>query len=92
MANPKVRENLVFYPEDPVDGASELRHSWKWFEGLPDDRLTPMWEYRGQHFYVSELAMLESGDLVVPLRWYLRRGDMHMVYHRVVESEVRHIL
>ncbi|KAI0668803.1 hypothetical protein C8Q78DRAFT_1194548 [Trametes maxima] len=80
MANPEVRNRLVFYPEEPVDGLSELRHSWKWFLGLPDNRLTPMWAARGVHFYVGEAACLESGDIVIPLRWYMRRGEMYMFY------------
>ncbi|KAI0643316.1 hypothetical protein C8Q79DRAFT_915567 [Trametes meyenii] len=80
MANPEVRNKLVFYPEEPVDGLSELRHSWKWFLGLPDNRLTPMWAARGVHFYVGEAACLESGEVVVPLRWYICRGEMYMFY------------
>ncbi|KAI0670738.1 hypothetical protein C8Q78DRAFT_1078718 [Trametes maxima] len=81
MANPEVRRHLVFYPEEPINGSSELRHSWKWFLGLPDDKLTPMWAHRGLHFYVGEAAQLADGNIVVPLRWFLRAGEMHMFYY-----------
>ncbi len=89
MANWEVRKHLFFYPEEPLDGSvSELRHSWKWMTGLPDDQLTPMWEKDGVHFYVREVARLESGEFVIPLHWYLRGGVMHMFYYSVAMSEV----
>ncbi|KAI0675222.1 hypothetical protein C8Q78DRAFT_528402 [Trametes maxima] len=91
MANPEVRRHLVFYPEEPVNGSSELRHSWKWFQGLPDEKLTPMWAYRGVHFYIGEAAELVNGDVVIPLRWFVREGAMHMFYYRAQMSEVMNL-
>ncbi|KAI0668320.1 hypothetical protein C8Q78DRAFT_980185, partial [Trametes maxima] len=88
MANPEVRRHLVFYPEEPVNGSSELRHSWKWFLGLPDDKLTPMWAHRGVHFYVGEAAQLADGHVVVPLRWFMSAGEMHMFYYATCMAEV----
>ncbi|PIL32421.1 hypothetical protein GSI_05123 [Ganoderma sinense ZZ0214-1] len=84
LANWEVRRRLFFYPEEPLEeGVSELRHSWKWLSGLPDEQLTPMWDKNGAHFYVGEVAMLENGKLVIPLRWFLRAGAMQMVYYDV---------
>lgn len=90
MGNPEVRRYLKFYPEEPVDGTSELCHSQKWFTGLPDNKLTPMWALRGLHFYVGEAAQLANGEVVIPLRWFVRLGEMYMFYYRMhfVDSEV----
>ncbi|CDO70460.1 hypothetical protein BN946_scf184569.g3 [Trametes cinnabarina] len=82
MANPEVRRYLAFYPEEPVNGNSELRHSWKWYSGLPDHKLTPMWAHRGVHFYIGELAALDNGEVVIPLRWFMSIGKMHMFFYR----------
>ncbi|OJT04918.1 hypothetical protein TRAPUB_4298, partial [Trametes pubescens] len=88
MGNPEVRRYLKVYPEEPVNGSSELRHSQKWFIGLPDDKLTPMWALRGLHFYVGEVAELANGEVVIPLRWFVRLGEMYMFYYRTRCIEV----
>ena len=88
MANWEVCRQLFFYPEEPLNGVSELCHSWKWMSGLPDDQLTPMWERNGMHFYIGEIARLESGEFVILLRWYLRSGAMHMFYYSATMTDV----
>ncbi|KAI0632552.1 hypothetical protein C8Q77DRAFT_1196027 [Trametes polyzona] len=85
MSNPRVRRYMVFYPEEPVNGSSELRHSWKWFLGLPDDQLTPMWAHHDVHYYVGEAAQLGNGEVVVPCRWFVCAGEMHMFYYRTIK-------
>ena len=91
MSNPDVRSRLVFYPEEPLCGHSELCHSSKWFSELPDDKLTPMWEHNGAHFYVGELASDACGEFVVPLRWFTSGGIMHMFYYHVVKTLVSQV-
>lgn len=31
----------------------------------------------GRHFYVNELAQLRNGQLVIPFRWVIFRGEVH---------------
>ncbi len=89
MSNPLVRSRLAFYPEEPIEGTSELRHSTKWLHTLPDCQLTPMWISRNhKHFYVMELARRQHGEFVVPLRWFMRADEMYMEYYAVFQTEV----
>ncbi|KAI0702836.1 hypothetical protein C8T65DRAFT_810964 [Cerioporus squamosus] len=88
MSNLMVRRRLSFYPERCSHGTSELRHCVKWLYTLPDCKLTPMWEATpGKHFYVGELARERDGSYVLPLRWFLWDGVMHMVYYPVLMTE-----
>ena len=77
---------MQFYPEVRESGAvSEFWHAEKVVSLLPDDLLSPMW--RGgtgqKHFYVYELALLNSGDVIVPLRWIIRHGVVTADAHPV---------
>ncbi|KIO17528.1 hypothetical protein M407DRAFT_12314 [Tulasnella calospora MUT 4182] len=56
MANPKVRPNLHFYPEDAGD---TLEHAWqgrRWKEKIDPTLLTPMVRLGTQDFFVHEPA------------------------------------
>ncbi|KAI0317830.1 hypothetical protein OF83DRAFT_1171639 [Amylostereum chailletii] len=77
LANPLVAPEIVRYPEVCSDGkVSESWQAKKWIEDVGLDELTPMVIHRNQHFYVNELAQLEDGGYVLPIRWIKRDGVM----------------
>lgn len=76
MANPKVRPNLHFYPEDAGD---TLEHAWqgrRWKEKIDPTLLTPMVRLGNQDFFVHEPAYLLNGTVCVPIRWFEREGRL----------------
>lgn len=74
MANPKVRPHLKFYPEDSQKNISEARQADRWLHEIDDEDLTPMARLgtRDYHrdFYIHEPAMLRSGEVCMPVRWF----------------------
>ncbi|KAK0444176.1 hypothetical protein EV421DRAFT_1903287 [Armillaria borealis] len=77
MANPEVRQLLEFYPEDAGEHLSEARQASHWLNEAPDDQLTPMFRtWRGDDYYIHELAMLHDGTVCMPYRWF-RQGRKH---------------
>lgn len=76
MANPKVRPNLHFYPED---AGNTLEHAWQgrqWKEKIDPTLLTPMVRVGTQDFFVHEPAYLVNGKTSVPIRWFKREGKL----------------
>ncbi|KAF5384429.1 hypothetical protein D9615_003465 [Tricholomella constricta] len=72
--NPLVRSLLRVYPE--VEGpVKEFWQAEKWTREVDLDELSPMWanwkdpSTLHRHYYVKELAQLENGNFVIPLRW-----------------------
>lgn len=76
MANPAVRKHLTFYPEDAGDSLSEAWQAKRWKDELDSDLTTPMIREHGQDFYINELAVLKSGGVCMPHRWFTRGGKM----------------
>ncbi len=74
MANPKVRPFLHFYPEDTRGRLlAEARQAARWVHEVADDVLTPMIRVAsGQDYYIYEPAMLDSGEVCMPVRWFTR--------------------
>ncbi|KAI0670253.1 hypothetical protein C8Q78DRAFT_975449 [Trametes maxima] len=71
MANPRVRPYLHFYPEDTHGrNLSEARQAEQWLKKTRHDLLTPMLCCRDQDYYVHEPAMLQNGEVCMPVRWY----------------------
>ncbi|KAE9385484.1 hypothetical protein BT96DRAFT_949810 [Gymnopus androsaceus JB14] len=72
MANPRVRQHIHHYHED---SGRHLEHAWQaeaWRD-LDPDLATPMVRMGHQDYYVYEVTHLETGDLVIPHRWFTRR-------------------
>ena len=69
---------------------SEVWHGLKWRSEIDPDALSPMWDAgSGRHYYVNELAELQDGQLVIPIRWFLRRGEVHAdAFLVTIDSEV----
>jgi len=77
MANPKVRPHLSFYPEEATKNLSEARHFARWLNEMPDDEMTPMLRLGKHDYYIYEPAMLRSGLICMPHRWFLHNGCHH---------------
>lgn len=76
MANPKVRPNMHFYPEDAGD---TLEHAWqgrRWKDKIDPTLLTPMVRVGNQDFFVHEPAYLKNGVVCLPIRWFERDGSL----------------
>lgn len=85
MANPKVRPNMHFYPEDAGD---TLEHAWqgrRWKDKIDPTLLTPMVRVGNQDFFVHEPAYLNNGVACLPIRWLERDGSL---FARAARMEV----
>ncbi|KAJ7327989.1 hypothetical protein DFH08DRAFT_916737 [Mycena albidolilacea] len=70
--NPQTRKFIRVYPEIPEDGViREIWHAQKWRKDMDLNNLGPMYDAKhlNAHFYVNEVARLDSGKLVIPVRW-----------------------
>ncbi|KIM36126.1 hypothetical protein M413DRAFT_31880 [Hebeloma cylindrosporum] len=77
MGNPKVRPHLSFYPEDSGQRVSEARQATRWLHEVPNDQLTPMARIGHQDYYIHKPAMLRDGQVVMPVRWFMRQGLLY---------------
>ncbi|KAJ7789656.1 hypothetical protein B0H14DRAFT_3891746 [Mycena olivaceomarginata] len=71
-ANPQTRKFIRVYPEIPEDGViREMWHAQKWHKDMDLNNLSPMYDAKhlNAHFYVNKVARLDSGQLVIPVRW-----------------------
>ncbi|KAJ7209175.1 hypothetical protein GGX14DRAFT_566353 [Mycena pura] len=70
--NLQTRKFIHVYPEIPEDGViREIWHAQKWRKDMDLNNLSPMYDakYLNAHFYANEVARLNSGQLVIPIRW-----------------------
>ncbi|KAI0357218.1 hypothetical protein OH77DRAFT_1495041 [Trametes cingulata] len=72
MANPRVRPNLHFFPEDAGSRMKEAWHAARWLREMSPDVATPMVRIGQQDFYVNEPSKLEDGRVVIPRRWFFK--------------------
>lgn len=70
--NPAVRPHIHVYPEIPDGPIVEVWHTDKWHFGLDTSMLSPMFDAGDRHYYVNEVAQLQSGKLVIPIRWVIK--------------------
>ncbi|KAJ3757100.1 hypothetical protein EV360DRAFT_46748 [Lentinula raphanica] len=82
MANPRVRPFIHHYHED---SGQRLEHAWQaeaWRD-LDPDLATPMVRFSNQDFYTLEITRLDSGELVIPYRWFTRVQNTQEVLYGV---------
>ncbi|KAF6758633.1 hypothetical protein DFP72DRAFT_887757 [Ephemerocybe angulata] len=77
MANPRVRANLHFYPEDSGKHLSEARQGTRWLHELPPELTTPYARLGDQVYYTFEPALLTGRRLCIPVRWFTRGETMY---------------
>ncbi|KAJ3565255.1 hypothetical protein NP233_g7745 [Leucocoprinus birnbaumii] len=79
-ANPCIQRYFSVYPE-VTDTVSEFWQATKYLTEVSDDQLTPMWanweESPHRHFYTKEVAQMDSGEYIIPLRWVIFQGQEH---------------
>lgn len=58
------------YPVIPPDGiVSEVYHAQKWRRDVDRHTLSPMYDAGDRHYYIDELACLNDGSFIIPVRW-----------------------
>ncbi|KAE9383178.1 hypothetical protein BT96DRAFT_1039175 [Gymnopus androsaceus JB14] len=88
MANPRVRPHLSFYPEEVHKNLSEARQFAHWLHEIPDDEMGPMLRVGSMDYYIFEPAMLRSGKICMPHRWFTR-GKHHYARCWAMEEVIR---
>ena len=90
-STPDIRKQLRVYPEIPEDGIiREIWHAQKWRKDIDLECLSPMYDAGSKHFYVNELARLQDGSWVLPIRWVTFRGSVYAdAFSVMVDDEVR---
>ncbi|EJD42815.1 hypothetical protein AURDEDRAFT_67175 [Auricularia subglabra TFB-10046 SS5] len=75
FAKPAVAPRMRPYPEVSSKGIREVRQAGRFGE-TPLEQLTPMYSRGSEHFFVNELAQLETGQFFVPILWHYRDGEL----------------
>ncbi|EKM48298.1 uncharacterized protein PHACADRAFT_109167 [Phanerochaete carnosa HHB-10118-sp] len=93
-ANPQTRPHIHVYPEVPEGGIREVWHANKWRHEMDTRMLSPMYDASaGKHFYVDELAKLQDGTFVIPIRWVVVHGEVHAdAFTVTIDQSVSHAL
>ncbi|EMD36487.1 hypothetical protein CERSUDRAFT_95787 [Gelatoporia subvermispora B] len=69
-STPEIRREMRVYPVIPKGPVTEIWHADKFRKKMNVDMLSLMYDTgQGRHFYVRELAQLEDGHYVIPIRW-----------------------
>jgi hypothetical protein len=66
---------MQFYPEETNGSVSEVWQAARWKEFKPSE-LTPMYAHGWQQFYIDEVAELYDGQIVLPITWIKRDGQL----------------
>ncbi|KDQ25284.1 hypothetical protein PLEOSDRAFT_1027446, partial [Pleurotus ostreatus PC15] len=72
MANPRVRPQLHFYPEDSHPRLEECWQADRWLKEIDPTLTTPMIRKNSHDFYILEPTKMMSGDIIIPERWFTR--------------------
>ncbi|EPQ53202.1 hypothetical protein GLOTRDRAFT_23374, partial [Gloeophyllum trabeum ATCC 11539] len=71
-SNPLTRPLMVHYPHETSGPISEVWHGKKLLKETPLEHLCPHYlDDSGNYYYVNEIAMVRSGNFVIPRRWKL---------------------
>jgi hypothetical protein len=70
-----------------VGSISEVWQAERWKEFDPSER-TPMYAKGIKHFYVNEVCLLDGGQLVIPVAWIIRDGELCADCHLVITETV----
>lgn len=77
MANPLVRSQLHFYPEDSGQFLGEAWQGSRWLHEMDPSLLTPMIRHEKTDYYVFEPVILTLNRLCIPFRWFKRNDRMY---------------
>lgn len=83
-----MRPHLHFYPEDTGQYRREARQSDRWLHELPADLTTPMIRQKSGDYYIHEPALLDDGNLWMPIRWFERNGDLFFKSWKMTKASV----
>lgn len=92
-----VRNLIHIYPEI----TSKISESWqagKWVDEVDYDELTLMWLHFGRpaehhrHFYIKELAQLQDGQFIIPLRFVVYQSQDHVEFYTVTHDTAVRVL
>lgn len=76
IANPIVRRDLQFYPENAGSQLREASQGGQWLNDTDAQYLTPMHRIGHRDFYIFEPALLTNQTVCMPHRWYRQDGEM----------------
>ncbi|KAJ7213920.1 hypothetical protein GGX14DRAFT_534135 [Mycena pura] len=82
FSNPEVAQHLNFYPEITTGPVSEVWQAGRWRE-FNASELTPMFTRGYRHFYINEVAELDTGTKVMPTSLIKRDGVLCADYYEV---------
>ncbi|KAJ7193158.1 hypothetical protein GGX14DRAFT_537656 [Mycena pura] len=82
FSNPEVAQHLNFYPEITTGPISEVWQAGRWRE-FNATELTPMFTRGYRHFYINEVAELDTGIKVMPTALIKRDGVLCADYREV---------
>ncbi|KAF7303282.1 hypothetical protein MKEN_01292300 [Mycena kentingensis (nom. inval.)] len=71
LANPTIRKQLRFLPEDAGKSLSEAWQADRWLNEMDPDLATPMIRMGNEDFFVHEPAITTTG-VYMPTRWYTK--------------------
>ncbi|KZV93889.1 hypothetical protein EXIGLDRAFT_571793, partial [Exidia glandulosa HHB12029] len=91
MANPQVAQHVVVYPELKPSSITNAWETSRWLE-LPLDQLTPMVRIGAHDFFVNELALLETGDFVIPYLWATYAGVLSALCRKCTYNETTNMI
>ncbi|VDB83188.1 unnamed protein product [Peniophora sp. CBMAI 1063] len=86
MANPEVRSNLRFMPEQTTGSLSETWQASRWLDELNPELLTQVIYQDHRPYFIYEPALLQNGEACIPVRWFTRADKVFAKAWPLVQS------